>query len=266
MAWKIPVLKEDDAWMMVDKPPGLPLRADPDDPESYGLIDLLHRDIEQQVRWAMSRNLRRLFCFDQLDADTSGIVVLGKTREARLSLGNQFGGDKPSRQYLVLVHGVPREDEFVVDAKLMKHRHRLGTMRVHGQHGKKSRTSVRVLERFNRFSLLSCAPAPDRWHQVRVHLQHAGHPLVGDSLYRGAPLLLSRIKPNYRFKPGEPERPLIGRAALHVSEIRLQHPKTGEEVCVHSPRPKDFEVALKYLRRFADSSGVSLLAAYDAGC
>ncbi len=85
-----------------------------------------------------------------------------------------------------------------------------------------------------------------RQHQIRVHLQAVGHPLVGDADYGGAPLLLSQLKRNYRAKAGEGERPLLARPALHAAEITLVHPA----VTIRAPLPKDMEVALKYLRKF----------------
>jgi 23S rRNA-/tRNA-specific pseudouridylate synthase len=82
-------------------------------------------------------------------------------------------------------------------------------------------------------------------------LRHAGFPVVGDELYGGKPLWLSRLKPNYRLKPGHEERPLLSRAALHAEELTLPHPVTGEVLTITAPWPKDLKVALKYLRQFA---------------
>jgi 23S rRNA pseudouridine955/2504/2580 synthase len=78
-------------------------------------------------------------------------------------------------------------------------------------------------------------------------------PIVGDELYGGKPLWLSRLKPNYRLKPGKEERPLLSRVALHAEQLELKHPVTGESVSITAPWPKDFNVVVKYLRQFAGS-------------
>ncbi|MBI3875489.1 MAG: hypothetical protein HY300_05930, partial [Verrucomicrobia bacterium] len=80
-------------------------------------------------------------------------------------------------------------------------------------------------------------------------------PVVGDALYNGRPLLLSMLKRGYRLKPGRTERPLLARVALHAEELTLQHPVTGGLVTIRAPWPKDFTVAVKYLRRYAALTG-----------
>jgi hypothetical protein len=82
-------------------------------------------------------------------------------------------------------------------------------------------------------------------------------PIVADSLYGGEPVFLSHFKPGYRLKPNMPEKPLIGRLALHAAELGLVHPTTGQLVSITAPWPKDLSVAVKYLRRFASSAATS---------
>ena len=90
-----------------------------------------------------------------------------------------------------------------------------------------------------------------RTHQIRVHLGQVDLPIVADALYGGKKLWLSRLKSDYRLKPGREERPLLGRVALHSEEIKLPHPLTGEPLTITAPLPKDLKVALKYLRLHA---------------
>jgi 23S rRNA-/tRNA-specific pseudouridylate synthase len=92
-----------------------------------------------------------------------------------------------------------------------------------------------------------------------VHLQKAGFPIVGDATYGGRPLLLSKLKSAYRLKEKKTERPLIASTALHAEELIIVHPVTGEEVRMRAEWPKDFSVAVKYLRRY--SAGVNTNAA-----
>jgi 23S rRNA-/tRNA-specific pseudouridylate synthase len=126
-----------------------------------------------------------------------------------------------------------------------------GLVCVDSQNGKKSKTQFEVLERFSSWTLLRCQPFIERAHQIRVHLRHADFPIVGDELYGGKKLWLSRLKRDFRLKPGHEERPLISRAALHAEELTLPHPVTGEMLTVTAPWPKDLKVAVKYLRQYA---------------
>jgi 23S rRNA-/tRNA-specific pseudouridylate synthase len=140
-----------------------------------------------------------------------------------------------------------------VDAKLAPHPLNPGLMRVDSRTGKKSKTQFEVLETFPRqsYTLLKCRLLTSRTHQIHVHLRHVSLPLVGDNLYGGKPLWLSRLKPNFRLKPGHEERPLLARAALHAEELGLPHPVTGATVTITAPWPKDLKVAVKYLRQYA---------------
>jgi 23S rRNA-/tRNA-specific pseudouridylate synthase len=126
-------------------------------------------------------------------------------------------------------------------------------MRVDAEHGKQSKTKFEVVENFPRFgyALLRCEPFIERPHQVRVHVSHAGLKIVGDQLYGGKPLWLSRLKTTFRLKEGREERPLISRAALHLEELQLPHPVTKELLTVTAPQPKDLKVAVKYLKQFS---------------
>ena len=107
------------------------------------------------------------------------------------------------------------------------------------------------MERFRGYSLLQCVPSPGRPGQIGAHLRHARFPLVGDPYRGGAGIFLSQLKQTYEPKKGQEERPLIGRAALHLETIELQHPVGGAPLSVAAPPAKDLTVALKYLRRFA---------------
>jgi 23S rRNA-/tRNA-specific pseudouridylate synthase len=127
----------------------------------------------------------------------------------------------------------------------------VGLIRVDPKQGKRARTTFEVRERFEGWTLLTCRPSTERTHQIRVHLKHARLPIVGDSLYGGKPLWLSRLKSDYHLKGDREERPLMGRVALHAEELTLVHPVTGQSLTIEAPWPKDFTVALKYLRRFA---------------
>lgn len=252
--WEIPVLFEDEHLLALDKPAGLPTSPDRDDPDRPNLMKLLHAAIADQKPWARERGLTYLSNAHRLDFETSGILLLARSKPVLVELASLFGSEKPLKQYVALVHGRPAGDSFTINAKLAPHPVKTGLMRVDPQNGKKSSTSFEVLEKFSDHTLLKCLPLTERTHQIRVHLQNAGLPIVGDSLYGGKPLWLSRLKRDYRLKPGREERPLMARVALHAEQLTLSHPVTAQPITIHAPWPKDLKVAVKYLRQYASGT------------
>lgn len=251
--WEIPVLYEDEHLLALDKPAGLLTSPDRYDAERPNLMRLLHAGIAAGKPWAKERQLTYLSNAHRLDFETSGVILLAKNKAALVTLANLFGTEKPEKKYLALVRGEPLEAHFVVDVKLAPHPVKIGMMRADFKEGKQSKTVFDVLEKFPRcgYALLQCQPLTGRTHQIRVHASHVSLKIVGDELYGGKPLWLSRLKSEYRLKPGKEERPLLARVALHAAELKLNHPVTNEPVTITSPMPKDFKVALKYLRLYA---------------
>ena len=223
--WQIPVLWEDEHLLALDKPSHLLTSPDRYDPQRPNLMKLLHRDIARGAAWARQRGLTYLANAHRLDFETSGVILLAKDKAALVALADQFGAERPAKTYVALVQ----------DAK----------------EGRKAKTLFEVAERFSEYTLLTCRPLTGRTHQIRAHLRHAGFPLVGDALYGGQPLCLSGLKPGYRLKPNQQERPLLGRTALHAEQLNVAHPVTGQTVSIQAPWPKDLTVAIKYLRRYA---------------
>lgn len=251
--WEISVLFEDDHLLALDKPAQLLVSPDRHDAQRPNLITLLHEGIERGATWAKQRSLDYLMNAHRPDGETSGVILFAKSKPALVTLANLFGSNKPLKKYLALVRDTPPEDKFEVDVKIAPHPVKPGLMRADFREGKKSQTKFEVAEKFSRWTLLNCFPLTDRPHQIRVHLRHVQLPVVGDNLYGGKPLFLSRLKTVYRLKPGAEERPLISRAALHAEQLTFQHPATNETVVIIAPLPRDFSVALKYLRRYAVS-------------
>lgn len=252
--WEVPVLFEDDHLLALAKPAGLLTSPDRYDPQRPNLMKLLHAGIESGKPWARERALSYLMNAHRLDFETSGIILLAKNKPALVALTDLFGSEKPVKRYVALARGVPAEDRFEINEKLAPHPTRTGVMRVDPKNGKRSRTVVTVVERFSTYTLLRCEPLTGRTHQIRVHLQFARLPILGDRVYGGRPLFLSSLKKNYVQKEGEEERPLIGRVALHAERLELVHPVSSVPLAIEAPWPKDFTVAVKYLRRFGTVS------------
>ena len=251
--WEIPVLFEDEHLLALDKPATLLAVPDLAEPARPSLLQLLHDAIAADKPWAVERGLTYLSNIYRLDPETSGVFLLARTKDVLVQLADLFGSEKPQRQFLALVHGSPAEDRFQVNAKLAPHPSLAGAMRVDAWNGKRAETRFTVLERFAQQALVKCEPLTDRMHQLRVHLANTGLRVVGDKLYGGKPLWLSRLKKDFRLKPGREERPLLARVALHAEQLSLPHPVSGSEVTISAPWPKDFCVAVKYLREFGTS-------------
>ncbi|MBI5772978.1 MAG: RNA pseudouridine synthase [Verrucomicrobia bacterium] len=252
--WEIPVLFEDQSLLALDKPARLLSSPDRDLPDRPSLMGLLHEGIARRAAWASTRGLTYLAAAHRLDFETSGVMLLAKDKPALLSLANQFNDGRPVKTYAALVQGRPEEQPFRVDAPLAPHPGQPGLMHVDSMRGKKSATDFYVREEFSGWTLLECRPVTERPHQIRVHLCHARLPVVGDAAYGGRPLLLSKLKRGYRLKPHRTENPLLGRSALHAEKLTITHPITGATVEISAPWPRDFNVALKYLRRYAAAS------------
>ena len=248
---EIPVLYEDEALLAVDKPSGLLVSPDRYDQSQPNLMKLLHAGITAGKPWAKERGLSYLMNAHRQDIETSGVILLAKTKPVLVQLANVFGSEKPCKKYVALSKGEPEKNEFSTEAKLAPHPANPALIRVDPKRGKKARTDFTVRERFHGWTLIECRPATVRTHQIRVHLRSLGLPIVGDPLYGGKPLWLSRLKRDYRLKPDREERPLMGRVALHAEELSLDHPITGARITITAPWPKDLTVAVKYLRKYA---------------
>lgn len=249
--WEIQVLYEDQHLLALDKPSGLASVAEDQEEQRPNLMALLHAGIGQGKPWARERDLTYLMNPERLDAEASGLLLLAKNKTAFEALANLFGSEKPCKSFIALVQGSPGKEDFMVEAKIGPHPTRAGQMRVDSRGGKRARSRFHVAERFAGWTLLVCQPLTHRPHQLRVHLQRARFSVVGDWRYGGAPLLLSKLKPDYRLKPNHRERPLIGRPALHAEQLSFSHPVSGTPVNIRAPWPKDLTVAVKYLRRYA---------------
>lgn len=233
------ILFEDDALLAVNKPAGLLVAPDRWDKHRENILAQL----------AVARPGQYLANVHRLDYNTTGVFVLAKTKAALVHVARQFLDRTTRKTYLALVHGLPATLQ--IELPIGPHPKRPGHSRIDPRAGKPATTVLHIAETYRRHSLLRVDLRTGRQHQVRVHLQAIGTPVVGDADYGGGPLLLSAIKRNYKAKADEPERPLLARPALHAEELTLTHPTTGAPVTLRAAWPHDLEVAVKYLHRFA---------------
>lgn len=249
--WEISVLFEDEHLLVLNKPARLGLVSDPAEPARASLMDLLHKGIADGKPWATQRSLSFLMNAHRLETETSGVLLLAKNKTILSDLLNRFGSEQTELAFLTIVAGNPSENRFSVNAKLAPDPTRPGVVRVDQRNGKQARTTFDVLERFTRWTLLKATLLTHRPHQVRAHLVRAGFRMAGDAAYGGKPLLLSSMKPGYRLKPKQVERPLLGEPCLHAAHLSFVHPVTGASLAIEAPTPKALQVALKYLRKYA---------------
>jgi 23S rRNA pseudouridine1911/1915/1917 synthase len=207
------IVHEDADVLVVNKPPFLLVH--PTQPEQTRT--LAHGVAHHFERTGVRAKVRPVH---RIDRDTSGLVLFAKTAMAHPKLDRELREGRIGRDYLALVHGVVAEDQGVVDAPIGRHeRHpNLRAVRPGGEHAV---TRWRVRERLPDATLLELELETGRTHQIRVHMAHAGHPVVGDRQYGG------------RAVAG------LKRQALHAWRLVFPHPTTGERMALESPLPED---------------------------
>jgi RluA family pseudouridine synthase len=249
--WEIPVLFEDDDLLVIDKPAAVAISPDPNHSDRPCLSALIHAGISDGKPWATSRNLSFLAAAHQLDSESSGVLLFAKSEPMREQLANLFATGQPLVEYVTLVRDAPKDGLFEVSAKIAADPKKPGYMKIDPQDGRKASTQFEAVEKFRAWTLLRCRPLTQEPHQIRIHLSEIRHPIAGDFKYGGKPLWLSSFKQDYRLKPGKKERPLISSPILHAEKLTIPHPKTGTEIVVESPWPRDLKTAVKFLRLHA---------------
>lgn len=235
-----PILFEDDSLIAFDKPSGLLVSPDRWDKDRENLADLIHERLSPDF-----------FNVHRLDCDTSGVILVAKTKKALDAASQLFQSREVQKRYVAIAHGLPKEDKGTIRLAMAEDEERPGKMKI-VKHGKPAVTDFEVVERFRRYALVTLVPHTGRTHQLRVHLAAIGCPITCDRFYGdGRGLLLSELKRHYKQHADRPERPLIGRLALHAEVLSLPHPITGVPLVLRSPLPDDFELALKYLKRYS---------------
>jgi RluA family pseudouridine synthase len=183
----------------------------------------------------------------RLDRETSGVVVLTRHRRAARELAGAFARGEVAKEYAAVVHGRPAADSFEVDAPVapVGPGHPVARRVIDAARGRPARTLFRVTERLGRFSVLEARPQTGRTNQVRVHLEHAGHPIVGDKIY-GVPEDLLEEARRDPSSARVAAHLMLPRHALHASRLGLLHPGTRRLLTLEARLPDD-------LRAFIDS-------------
>lgn len=224
------IVYEDDALIVVNKPPGLltvPLERRPDVPSVFDQIE---------ARWR-SHGRRRPFPVHRIDQDTSGLVVFAKTVEAQRILKDQFRRREPARIYWAIVYGQPSPSSGVWRDVLVWDERALIQKETHPNdpEGNEALSDYRVIESFPGASLIEVRLRTGRRNQIRIQARLRGHTLVGEERYTYGPQSLRPIN--------------FGRQALHAQRLTLRHPTDGRLLDFEAALPGDFQDLLTRLRR-----------------
>jgi len=216
------VVYEDEHLLVVDKPAGLVVHPAPGNWRGTLLNALLARD-------AAARTLPRAGIVHRLDKDTSGLMVVARTRAAMDRLVAQIAARDVTRQYIALAHrtwqGPARRRVDAAIGRDPRNRLRMAVVDPERNAGKPAATVFQLLEQAQAGCALLCTLETGRTHQIRVHAAHIGHPLVADALYGGAPAAG------------------LARQALHAFHLAFAHPVTGASLAFHAPLPQDLRAA-----------------------
>ncbi len=219
------VVFEDEDVIVVNKPVGLVVHPAPGHPDGTLVNALLHH-----CGGSLSgiNGVIRPGIVHRIDRDTSGLLIAAKNDTAHLALADQLKDHSLYREYEAVAVGGFKEDAGTVDLPIARHQTDRKRMAVNHMTGKRAVTHWTVLERFSGYTHLQCRLETGRTHQIRVHLAHLGHPVLGDPVYGGV-------------RKGFPE--LTGQC-LHARRLSFLHPRTGERITVESPLPDYFTATL----------------------
>lgn len=241
------VVYEDDDVMVINKPAGLVVHPG---------VGNFHGTLVNAIAW----HLRNLPSYDpndpevglvhRIDKDTSGLLVIAKTAEAKTNLGVQFFNKTTHRSYNALVWGNFVEDEGRIEGNIArdpKDRLRMAVFPPDSEIGKPAVTHYRVIERFGYVTLVECILETGRTHQIRAHMKHIGHPMFADERYGGMEIIRGNRSSTYKafiqncFK-------VCGRQALHARTLGFVHPKTRKQMDFTSELPEDLQKLIERWR------------------
>ena len=239
MKHKLKIIYEDESIVVVNKPPKfltIPDRYAPQIPNLY------HQ---------LNKRFGKVYIVHRLDRETSGILVFAKTESAHKNLCQQFEKRSSKKIYYAFVEGVLHVEQGVIDKAIAPSPSQKGRM-VIAKKGKTSLTHFNLVEQFRQFALVAADIKTGRTHQIRVHFEAIGYPLMVDAIYgtRKA-FFLSEIKHRkFRLGKDQEEKALLSRTALHAYALEFDHPTTNKRVEFRANLPKDMNAVLKQLRKW----------------
>lgn len=241
------IVHEDEHLVVIDKPAGMVVHPGAGVSSGTLVHALLHRypgiaDVGGEARPGIVH---------RLDKETSGLMVVARSALAYRTLVEALQNHTVKRTYGALVWGEPRADRGEIDTRIGRHPRDRQRMAVLRQGGKEARTRWQVSERFGPAARLTIELETGRTHQIRVHMAHLGHPVIGDPLYGGRGKNQLSLDSAQRSL-AEALLRTLPRQALHAAALVLTHPVTGHPLAFESPWPADMHQALTMLRQFTE--------------
>ncbi len=238
------VIHEDSDLIVINKPSGMVVHPAPGSYDGT-LVNALLAHCGESLSGI--GGVRRPGIVHRLDKDTSGLLVIAKSDDAHQKLVHQFAARTVKRKYTAVVWGSPKNKIGRIDAPIGRSRQNRKKMAVIFRGGKKATTNFKKIEEFlDVASLLECRLESGRTHQIRVHMKHIGHSLIGDTLYGGS-----------KRRKGIDEKTMatitaLGRQALHSHYLEFKHPALGKVVKFNSDIPIDIENLIYSLRELSE--------------
>ena len=222
----IDIVYEDDDIIVVNKPKGMvvhPANGNPDG-TLVNAIMAICKDSLSGIGGEIRPGI-----VHRLDKDTSGLLIVAKNDKAHVNMSEQIKNHEVKKTYIALVRGVVKENEATIDMPIGRStsdRKKMAVIKT----GRNAVTHIKVLKRYNKYTLLQVNIETGRTHQIRVHLSHIGYPIVGD----------------YTYSNGKNEFGVVGQC-LHAKCLEFKHPITGAEMRLEAPLPKYFEEIIQKL-------------------
>lgn len=226
----IDIIYEDSDIIVVNKPKGMvvhPANGNPDGTLANAIMAIC-KDSLSGIGGEIRPGI-----VHRLDKDTSGLLIVAKNDKAHVNMSEQIKNHEVKKTYIALVRGIVKENEATIDMPIGRSRSDRKKMAV-DKNGRNAVTHIKVLKRYDKYTLLEINIETGRTHQIRVHLSHIGYPIIGDYIYSN----------------GKNEFGVIGQC-LHAKCLEFKHPVTGKEMKLEAPLPDYFENILKKLDKRA---------------
>lgn len=222
----IEIVYEDEDIIVVNKPKGMvvhPANGNPDG-TLVNAIMAICKDSLSGIGGEIRPGI-----VHRLDKDTSGLLIVAKNDKAHVNMSEQIKDHEVEKTYIALVRGIVKENEATIDMPIGRSTSDRKKMAV-VKNGRNAVTHIKVLKRYNKYTLLEINIETGRTHQIRVHLSHIGYPVIGD----------------YTYSNGKNEFGVVGQC-LHAKCLKFKHPVTGKEMKLEAPLPEYFDKIIKEL-------------------